>query len=92
MHHIKEVSVILCEYSFCFTTLPLDIVWPDTKKSFLIDSIFRNFYIPPVIFAVRVDPTDGSEMRVCVDGKQRLTSISRFMDGMQHYIIHDKLL
>lgn len=83
--------MVLCECSVCLTALPLDIVWPDTKKSFLIDSIFRNFYIPPVIFAVR-EAADGAEIRVCVDGKQRLTSISKFMDGMQYYITHDKLL
>ncbi|PPQ95752.1 hypothetical protein CVT26_015878 [Gymnopilus dilepis] len=57
-----------------------DIVWPDTKKISLIDSVFRNFYIPPVIFAVHKD-SEGNETRVCVDGKQRLTSIQRFMDG-----------
>ncbi|KAF8585948.1 hypothetical protein K439DRAFT_1659991 [Ramaria rubella] len=56
-----------------------DVVWPEAKQIGLIDSIFRNFYIPPVIFAVQKDD-DGEELRVCVDGKQRLTSISKFMD------------
>ncbi|KAJ3501180.1 hypothetical protein NLJ89_g9457 [Agrocybe chaxingu] len=51
-----------------------EVVWPETKKIGLIDSIFRNFYIPPVVFAVIRDD-DGEESRVCVDGKQRLTSI-----------------
>lgn len=27
-----------------------EVVWPETKQIGLIDSIFRNFYIPPVIF------------------------------------------
>ena len=27
-----------------------DVVWPETKQIGVIDSIFRNFYIPPVIF------------------------------------------
>ncbi|KAG6336209.1 hypothetical protein ID866_2886 [Astraeus odoratus] len=27
-----------------------DVVWPDSKQIGLIDSILRNFYIPPVIF------------------------------------------
>ncbi|EPS97903.1 hypothetical protein FOMPIDRAFT_17561, partial [Fomitopsis schrenkii] len=27
-----------------------DVVWPETKQSGLIDSILRNYYIPPVIF------------------------------------------
>jgi uncharacterized protein with ParB-like and HNH nuclease domain len=46
----------------------------------IIDSLFHNFYIPPVIFAVMQDE-DGEEVRVCVDGKQRLTSIVKFLDG-----------
>ena len=46
----------------------------------IIDSLFHNFYVPPVIFAVMQDE-DGEEVRVCVDGKQRLTSIVKFLDG-----------
>ncbi|KAK0191043.1 hypothetical protein F5146DRAFT_1196204 [Armillaria mellea] len=57
-----------------------DVVWSEAKQSLLIDSIFRNFYIPPVVFAVTLDD-DGEEVRVCVDGKQRLTSIQKFIDG-----------
>ncbi|KAF8663365.1 hypothetical protein AX16_000941 [Volvariella volvacea WC 439] len=57
-----------------------DVVWPETKQIGLIDSIFRNFYIPPVVFAVQRDE-EGEEVRVCVDGKQRLTSIQKFFDG-----------
>ncbi|KAG2132009.1 uncharacterized protein EDB93DRAFT_1311159 [Suillus bovinus] len=58
-----------------------DVVWPETKQIGLIDSIFRNFYIPPVIFAVTKDD-DGETVRICVDGKQRLTSIQKFLDGL----------
>jgi len=58
-----------------------EVVWSDAKQSKLVDSVLRNFYIPPVIFAVTVDKS-GNETRVCIDGKQRLTSISRFMDGL----------
>ncbi|KAH6894821.1 hypothetical protein BKA70DRAFT_1570624 [Coprinopsis sp. MPI-PUGE-AT-0042] len=57
-----------------------DVVWPDAKQISLIDSIFRNFYVPPVIFATK-QRDDGSETKICIDGKQRLTSIRRFMDG-----------
>jgi hypothetical protein len=33
------------------TDLPeVEVVWPEAKQIGLIDSIFRNFYIPPVIF------------------------------------------
>ncbi|KAF9446940.1 hypothetical protein P691DRAFT_672497 [Macrolepiota fuliginosa MF-IS2] len=57
-----------------------DVVWPDSKQVGLIDSLFRNFYVPPVVFAVTKDE-DGQVVRVCVDGKQRLTSIQKFFDG-----------
>ncbi|KAJ3488586.1 hypothetical protein NLI96_g2734 [Meripilus lineatus] len=50
----------------------------------LIDSYFRNYFVPPVIFVVKRED-DGAEKRVCIDGKQRLTSIWRFMDGLIPY-------
>ncbi|TFY57533.1 hypothetical protein EVJ58_g6962, partial [Rhodofomes roseus] len=79
-----------------------DIVWSDSKQSGLIDSILRNYYIPPVIFGnvrrLRDRPDrlmmvghrstavtakeDGSESRTCIDGKQRLTSIANFFNGV----------
>ncbi|KAJ7276480.1 hypothetical protein B0H12DRAFT_1249152 [Mycena haematopus] len=62
-----------------------DIVWPAQKQALLIDSLFRKFYIPPVVFAVTQDE-DGMPTRICVDGKQRLTSIQRFLDGQLAYV------
>lgn len=56
-------------------------VWPESKQIAIIDSILRNYYIPPVIFHVISDST-GEEKRVAIDGKQRLTSIQRFIDGI----------
>ncbi|KAF9782462.1 hypothetical protein BJ322DRAFT_1212853 [Thelephora terrestris] len=58
-----------------------DVVWPEAKQVGLIDSIFHNFYIPPIIFCVRSEE-DGTEKRTCIDGKQRLTSIHRFFLGL----------
>ncbi|KAF9052134.1 hypothetical protein BJ165DRAFT_1365824, partial [Panaeolus papilionaceus] len=104
-----------------------DVVWNLPKRTGLIDSIFRNFYIPPLVFAIHTVQTDGDdeqedagdeasqsndkggggegssvedgeirptptqlklkrkkgkkEIRICVDGKQRLTSIRNFMEG-----------
>lgn len=46
-----------------------EVVWSEPKQSHLIESIYRNFYIPPVVFAIQRDE-DGFETRVCVDGKQ----------------------
>ncbi|KAG8934386.1 hypothetical protein FRC01_003343 [Tulasnella sp. 417] len=65
-----------------------DVVWPDSKQTKLIDSILRNFYIPPIIFRVLEDQ-DGYERRICIDGKQRLTSLQRFMDGIIPHIDAD---
>lgn len=58
-----------------------EVVWTDDKQIRLIDSILRNYYIPPIIFAVQ-SKDDGTEHRTCIDGKQRLTSIHRFMEGL----------
>ncbi|KAJ7507902.1 hypothetical protein B0H11DRAFT_2314839, partial [Mycena galericulata] len=41
-------------------------------QALLIDSLFRNFWIPPVVFAVMKDE-DGVPTWVCVDGKQHST-------------------
>ncbi|KAK0440452.1 uncharacterized protein EV420DRAFT_1132240 [Desarmillaria tabescens] len=61
-----------------------DVVWSDSKQSQLIDSLIHNYYIPPLIFAVSLTP-EGEEKRTCIDGKQRLSSIRRFIDG---HIMH----
>ena len=60
---------------------PLAVVWSSTKQMAIIDSLFHNYYVPPVVFAIAKDPIDGVETRLCVDGKQRLTSIQKFFDG-----------
>ena len=54
----------------------------------IIDSLFHNFYVPPVIFAL-VKDEDGEDTRVCVDGKQRLTSIQKFFDGQVRLVDPD---
>ncbi|KAK0442485.1 uncharacterized protein EV420DRAFT_1578194 [Desarmillaria tabescens] len=65
-----------------------DVVWTQQKQTGLIDSVLRNFYIPPVIFAVN-SFDDGTETRTCIDGKQRLTSIHRFMEGLIPHQDHE---
>ncbi|KAI8376222.1 uncharacterized protein BYT42DRAFT_645862 [Radiomyces spectabilis] len=56
-----------------------EVVWPTPKMSMLIDSVLNNYYIPPLIFSVRKMKDTGKTVRICIDGKQRLTSIRRFM-------------
>ncbi|KAI0291383.1 hypothetical protein B0F90DRAFT_1777103 [Multifurca ochricompacta] len=61
------------------------VVWSSSKQMAIIDSLFHNYYVPPVVFAITKDPIDGVETRLCVDGKQRLTSIQKFFDGQKHW-------
>ncbi|KAJ7147272.1 hypothetical protein C8R46DRAFT_1359800 [Mycena filopes] len=61
-----------------------EAVWSESKQIGLIDSIFRNFYIPPVVLAVNAND-DGTDVRTCIDGKERLTSIHRFVEGLIPY-------
>jgi hypothetical protein len=48
------------------------------NNSLLIE---QNFYIPPIVFAVEHDKETGEERRICIDGKQRCSSIMDFMSG-----------
>ncbi|KAF2762515.1 hypothetical protein EJ05DRAFT_4443 [Pseudovirgaria hyperparasitica] len=60
-----------------------DVVWTRKRMSSLIDSLIENYYVPPIIFnTIREDGPNGPLVRrICVDGKQRLTSVSLFMSG-----------
>ncbi|WWC85679.1 uncharacterized protein L201_000545 [Kwoniella dendrophila CBS 6074] len=63
-----------------------DVVWTELKMIGLIQSLFMNFYVPPLIFAVQPNKQDGQTEHVCIDGKQRCTSIINFMDGKIPFI------
>ena len=70
------------------------IVWARPAMSHLIDSMFKGYYVPPVIFNLQVlDDSDGLRRirRTCVDGKQRLTSIREFLRGNIPCRIDNKL-
>ncbi|KAI9844729.1 MAG: hypothetical protein M1838_002049 [Thelocarpon superellum] len=63
-----------------------DVCQVEDRMSALVGSIYDNFYVPPVIFNVETVVLPGPEggvrfKRVCVDGKQRLTSVKAFLDG-----------
>ena len=57
-----------------------DPVWPHTKQSMLVNSLFHRYWVPPVVLAEVVE--DGEEIWRVVDGKQRLTSIQNFFAGI----------
>ena len=52
-------------------------VWSVPKKQRLIDSILRDWHIPPI--HVIVEPSTGRQL--VLDGQQRLAAIRDFMDG-----------
>lgn len=56
-------------------------VWTDEKQSYFIDSILRNFPIPPIFLHRKIDPDTGRTTFDVIDGKQRLTAIARFIDN-----------
>lgn len=60
-----------------------DFVWNEERQTGLIDSLFRGQHIQGIIFNRRSDTVLGirTEVLVCIDGKQRLTSVQRFTQG-----------
>jgi len=78
---MKELHVLIHEGNIDLNPpYQRDVVWKEPKQIALIDSVFRNMYIPPILFANHVDSYGDTQM-VCVDGKQRLTSVQKFIDG-----------
>lgn len=56
-------------------------VWNDEKQSFLIDSIIKNFPVPPIFLHEFINQNTGVTQYDVIDGKQRLTSIFKFIKG-----------
>ncbi|KAL5387588.1 hypothetical protein DPSP01_003383 [Paraphaeosphaeria sporulosa] len=59
-----------------------EVVWTADRMSQLIDSLMENYYIPPIIFNRQTDNETGETTLVCVDGKQRLSSVQAFVRGI----------
>jgi hypothetical protein len=54
-------------------------VWSEEKQSFFIDSLMKNFPMPPIFMRQKIDDNTGKTTYDIIDGKQRLTSILRFL-------------
>lgn len=54
-------------------------VWSEDKRSFLIDSILKNYPMPPIFMRPNIDTQSGKTKYDIVDGKQRLESIIGFI-------------
>lgn len=56
-------------------------VWNDDDKSYLIDSILKNYPIPPIFLRPKTDGNSGRTTYDVIDGKQRLETIIQFIEG-----------
>lgn len=56
-------------------------VWSDSKKSFLIDTILKNFPMPPIFLHQHIDVETGKTIYDIIDGKQRLSTIRSFINN-----------
>jgi len=54
-------------------------VWNREYKQFFVDTIIKNYPVPPIFINVEVQ-SDGSSVYHVVDGKQRLLSILEFLE------------
>ncbi|KAF9076684.1 hypothetical protein BDP27DRAFT_1414534 [Rhodocollybia butyracea] len=45
-----------------------DVVWKMEKQMMLIDSVFTNHYMPPIIFSVVYDDNGTEAKKICLDG------------------------
>lgn len=54
-------------------------VWTEEKQSFFIDSIMRNFPIPPIFLHQKIYAETGQTTYDVIDGRQRLEAIIRFI-------------
>ena len=58
-----------------------DNVWEMPQKSFLIDTILKNFPMPPIFLEQKIEQYTGKTTYDVIDGKQRLSTIVAFIEG-----------
>lgn len=56
-------------------------VWSEEKQSFLIDSILKNYPMPPIFLHQVIESDTGATKYNVIDGKQRLSTILRFINN-----------
>lgn len=86
MHSTLTISefynnYVLDRYNFEASYQRKSRVWSDDSRSFLIDSIMKNYPIPPIFLRPCVNNETGKTVYDVVDGKQRLESIIGFIKG-----------
>ncbi len=84
----------LKKYNFKASYQRKSNVWVEDKKSFLIDSILKNYPIPAIFMRPIVDENGKTKYDI-VDGKQRLQAIINFIEGkipLTMYFAEDRFL
>lgn len=84
----------LKKYNFDASYQRKSDVWAEDKKSFLIDSILKNYPIPAIFMRPIVDHNGKTKYDI-VDGKQRLQAIISFIEGeipLTTYFAEDNFL
>lgn len=56
-------------------------VWSEIDKAYLIDTILKNFPMPPIFLHQHIDNDTGKTVYDVVDGKQRLSAIISFLQN-----------
>lgn len=56
-----------------------NLVWNKEQKSYLVDSILRNFPVPELYIQVGDAPGSNDDLMVVVDGQQRISTCIEFM-------------
>jgi len=54
-------------------------VWSESDKSYLIDTVLKNFPMPPIFLHQHIDTETGKTIYDVIDGKQRLSAIIGFL-------------
>lgn len=54
-------------------------IWDEKSQAFLIDTIFKNFPMPPIFLEQKIK--NGVTNFDVIDGKQRLSAIQKFIQG-----------
>lgn len=73
-------NYMLKKYNFTASYQRKSNVWAEDKKSFLIDSILKNYPVPAIFIRPIVDENGKTKYDI-VDGKQRLQAIINFIEG-----------
>lgn len=87
-------NYVLKKYNFDASYQRKSDVWAEDKKSFLIDSILKNYPIPAIFMRPIVD-NNGKTKYDIVDGKQRLQAIISFIEEdipLTTYFAEDRFL